>query len=47
VLALFLAAAVSTGRIAPSTDTVVLRGRPQVVHVYGDRGGAPGHRLEW
>jgi fermentation-respiration switch protein FrsA (DUF1100 family) len=41
VLALLLAAAVSTGRIAPNTDTVVLRGRPQVVHVYGDRSGTP------
>jgi fermentation-respiration switch protein FrsA (DUF1100 family) len=41
VLALFLAAAVATGRIAPSTDTVVLRGRPQIVHVYGDRSGTP------
>jgi len=41
VLALFLAAAVATGRIAPSTDTVVLRGRPQIVHVYGDRKGTP------
>jgi alpha-beta hydrolase superfamily lysophospholipase len=37
VLALFLAAAVSTGLVAPTTDTVVLRGRPQIVHVYGER----------
>jgi hypothetical protein len=34
-------AAVSTGRIAPVPDTVVLRGRPQIVHVYGDRSGTP------
>ena len=41
MLALLLAAAVSTRPLAPATETVVLRGRPQVVHVYGDRGGAP------
>lgn len=41
MLALLLAAVVSTGRIAPDTDTVVLRGRPQIVHVYGDRSGTP------
>ena len=41
MLALLLAAAVSTGPLAPATETVVLRGHPQVVHVYGDRGGAP------
>jgi fermentation-respiration switch protein FrsA (DUF1100 family) len=48
VLALLVAAfvssgggAVATGRIAPSTDTVVLRGRPQIVHIYGDRSGTP------
>jgi dienelactone hydrolase len=42
VLALLLVAAVSSGRIAPSTtDTVVLRGRPQLVHVSGERGGTP------
>jgi len=34
-------AAVSTGAVAPSTDIVVLRGRPQVVHVYGNRSGPP------
>jgi fermentation-respiration switch protein FrsA (DUF1100 family) len=40
VLALLLAAAVSSGRPAlATTDTVVLRGRPQLVHLYGDRGG--------
>ncbi len=41
MLALFLAAALVSGRSALSTDTVVLRGRPQFVHVYGDRGGTP------
>jgi len=42
VLALLLVAVVSSGRIAPgTTDTVVLRGRPQLVHLYGDRGGTP------
>ena len=40
MLALLLAAAVSSGRPAlATTDTVVLRGRPQLVHLYGDRGG--------
>ena len=39
MLALLLAAAVSSGRPAITTDTVVLRGRPQLVHLYGDRGG--------
>jgi len=48
VLALLVAAlvssgagAVATGRIAPSTDTVVLRGHPQIVRIYGDRSGKP------
>ena len=41
MLALFLAAAVSTVPVAPPTDTVVLRGQPQIVHVYGDRNGRP------
>ena len=41
MLALFLAAAVSTLQVAPHTDTVDLRGRPQIVHVYGERGGTP------
>ena len=41
MLALVLAAAVSTLPVAPHTDTVVLRGRPQIVHVYGDRNGTP------
>ena len=41
MLALLLAAAVSTVPVAPHTDTVVLRGRPQIVHVYGDRNGTP------
>jgi alpha-beta hydrolase superfamily lysophospholipase len=41
VLALVLASAVLTGLVAPSTDTVVLRGRPQAVHVYGERSGIP------
>ena len=27
--------------VASHTDTVVLRGRPQIVHVYGDRSGTP------
>ena len=41
MVALLLAAAVSTGVVATRTDTVVLRDHPQIVHVYGDRGGAP------
>jgi fermentation-respiration switch protein FrsA (DUF1100 family) len=41
VLALLLAAALSSGRIALTTDTVVLRGRPQFVHIYGERSGTP------
>ena len=42
VLALIVVVAVSSGRIAPSiTDTVVLRGRPQIVHLYGERSGPP------
>jgi dienelactone hydrolase len=41
VVALLLAAALSSGRLAPITDTVVLRGRPQLVHLYGGRGGTP------
>jgi fermentation-respiration switch protein FrsA (DUF1100 family) len=41
VLALFLAAVLATGPITSGTDTVVLRGRPQVVHVLGDRSGTP------
>ena len=41
MLALFLAAVVSTLPVAPHSDTVVLRGRPQIVHVYGERGGTP------
>jgi fermentation-respiration switch protein FrsA (DUF1100 family) len=41
VLALILAVAVSTAPVAPITATVMVRGRPQVVHVYGDRGGTP------
>jgi fermentation-respiration switch protein FrsA (DUF1100 family) len=38
---LCVAAALASGRIALNTDTVVLRGRPQQVYVYGDRGGTP------
>ena len=39
MLALLLAAALWSGRPAlATTDTVVLRGRPQLVHLYGDRG---------
>lgn len=41
MLALVVVAAVSTVPVAPPTDTVVLRGQPQIVHVYGDRNGRP------
>jgi fermentation-respiration switch protein FrsA (DUF1100 family) len=41
VVAFLLAVAVSTMPVVPHTDTVVLRGRPQIVHVYGDRNGTP------
>jgi alpha-beta hydrolase superfamily lysophospholipase len=41
VLALILAAVLASGRAALSTDTVLLRGRPQVMRLYGDRGGTP------
>jgi dienelactone hydrolase len=42
VLALLLTAALSSGRFAlTTTDTVVLRGRPQLVHLYGQRSGTP------
>ena len=40
MLALLLAVAVSSGPVA-STDTVVIRGRPQLVHVYGERSSTP------
>src|SRR6185503_16317376 len=39
VLALIVAVALSGARLpAHTTDTVVLRGQPQLVHVYGERG---------
>jgi fermentation-respiration switch protein FrsA (DUF1100 family) len=41
VLALLVVAAVWTVPVASHTDTVVLRGRSQIVHVYGDRNGRP------
>lgn len=45
LLAVFLVASgavvAATGPVAPGTETVVLRGRAQVVHVYGDRSGTP------
>jgi fermentation-respiration switch protein FrsA (DUF1100 family) len=42
VLPLILSVALSGARVlAHTTDTVVLRGHPQLVHLYGERGGEP------
>jgi len=38
---LSLAATVAHAQEAPTRQTVVMRGRPQVLHVYGRRGGQP------
>ena len=46
VLALFTRRRRLDRAVAPSTDTVVLRGHPQLVHVYGDEERRAGHRVE-